>query len=227
MSTRPSATGPVPVETPVGGGRWFVHPAPAPRATLLLGHGAGGGVDAPDLELLARRLPARGVTVARFEQPWRTAGGRVAVPPPRLDVAWRAAVEFAVGQSWCGGGLFFGGRSAGARVACRTAAAYPVQGVVCLAFPLHLPGRPESSRVAELLTPAVPRLVLQGGNDAFGGAGEVRAAVAGSPGVTVVELPGADHSFRLAKAAPLTPVDLRHLVTSAVAGFLGLVESPE
>ena len=100
MSTRPSATGPVPVETPVGGGRWFVDPAPAPRATLLLGHGAGGGVDAPDLELLARRLPARGVTVARFEQPWRTAGGRVAVPPPRLDVARRAAVEFAVGQCW-------------------------------------------------------------------------------------------------------------------------------
>ena len=227
MSTRPSAAGPVRVETPAGVGRWFVDQAPAPRATLLLGHGAGGGVGAPDLELLARRLPARGVTVARFEQPWRTAGGRVAVAPPRLDVAWRAAVDFALSQSWRGGGLFFGGRSAGARVACRTAAAYPVEGVVCLAFPLHLPGRPESSRVAELLTPAVPRLVLQGSNDAFGGADEVRAAVAGSSGVTIVELAGADHSFRLAKASPLTPVDLRHRVASAVAGFLGCADPSE
>jgi uncharacterized protein len=149
------------VDTAAGPGRLLVSdPADLPpSATLMLGHGAGGGPDAPDLALLATSLPSRRVRVVRFEQPWRTAGRKVAAPPPRLDQAWRAAVE--VVRSWdAGGTLFFGGRSAGARVACRTAAEYPVAGVVCLAFPLHPPGRPDRSRAAELIAAPVPRLVL-------------------------------------------------------------------
>ena len=143
----------------------------------MLGHGAGGGVTAADLQLLARRLPAVGITVVRFEQPWRTAGRKVAVPPPRLDEGWRAAVPAVLGHPAAGGLLFFGGRSAGARVACRTAPEFGVAGVVCLAFPLHLPGRPEKSRLPELLTPTVPRLVLQGTNDSFGRPAEIRAGL--------------------------------------------------
>ena len=96
-------------------------PRPTRRATLMLGHGAGGGVTAPDLELLARRLPGAGTTVIRFEQPWRTAGRRVAVPPPRLDVGWRAAVGCVAWLPTGARAAAFGGRSAGARVACRTA----------------------------------------------------------------------------------------------------------
>jgi uncharacterized protein len=208
------------VGTPEGTGRLFLDAADQPTATLVLGHGAGGGVTAADLELLARRLPPLGVTVVRFEQPWRTAGGRVAVPPPRLDVGWRAAVTHLLDHTPPTGRLYFGGRSAGARVACRTANDFGVAGVVCLAFPLHLPGRPEKSRLGELLTPSAPRLVLQGTRDTFGGAEELEAAVGESGGVTVVALPGADHSFRTAKGAPFTPADVRASLFAEVAAFV-------
>ncbi|MFP5283480.1 MAG: alpha/beta family hydrolase [Actinomycetes bacterium] len=210
------------VPTRAGPGRLFVDPASEPRATLVLGHGAGGGVAAPDLELLARRLPAAGGTVVRFEQPWRTAGGRVAVRPERLDLGWVDALEHLLGSGRVTGPLYVGGRSAGARVACRTASAYEVAGVVCLAFPLHLPGRPERSRLAELLTPTAPRLVLQGTRDAFGSAAELEAAVGGALGITVVPLTGADHSFRAAAGGPMPPVALRDQVVTSVLHFLAL-----
>jgi hypothetical protein len=232
------------LDTPLGPARCYVDPATGPtdtstdqagvdrtggesgrpQTTLLLGHGAGGGVEAADLDLLSRGLPGLGVTVVRFEQPWRTAGRRVAVPPPQLDVGWRAAVQWLLGSDWAAPRLFFGGRSAGARVACRTADEFEVAGVVCLAFPLHLPGRPEKSRLPELLQPRAPRLVLQGSSDSFGGAAELAAALLGSAGpgadVRLVELPGADHSFRVAKGAAFSPAELRARVLAQVAGFL-------
>lgn len=210
----------LPVQTPVGPGRWHLDPSDAPAATVLLGHGAGGGVAAPDLDLLARRLPAGRISVGRFEQPWRVAGRRVATAPAHLDQAWTAAVERLAELDRLSGRLFFGGRSAGARVACRTANSYPVAGVVCLAFPLHLPGRPGTSRAAELLAPRVPRLVLQGTRDTFGTPEEIRVAAGGDPGVRLVELPGADHGFRLAKAAPVSAADLRAVLLAAVREFL-------
>lgn len=208
------------VDTPLGPGRFLLDPAEDPHAMLVLGHGAGGGPNAADLSLLARRLPEQGVSVVRFEQPWRTAGRKVAVPPPKLDEAWTAACRWLVGQPWVPGRLFFGGRSAGARVACRTADAFDVRGVVCLAFPLHLPGRPDKSRVAELLAPKAPRLVLQGTGDTFGPAAEIRTAIGNAPGITVVELPGADHSYRLPKASPFTSADLRATLAARVAEFV-------
>jgi predicted alpha/beta-hydrolase family hydrolase len=210
----------LPVETPGGPGRWYVDAAAEPTAVLALGHGAGGGTNAADLDLLARTLPAQGVTVARFEQPWRTAGRRVAGPPPTLDVAWVAALGWLRGQPAGRGRLFVGGRSAGARVACRTALAVGAVGAVCLAFPLHLPGRPEKSRSAELLGAGVPRLVLQGSNDTFGTAAEVRAVIAPAPDVRLVELPGADHGFRVGRAATFTATDLRRTLVIEVGRFV-------
>lgn len=189
---------------------------------LLLGHGAGGGPDAPDLAVLARRLPALGIAVARFEQPWRTAGRKVAVAPPRLDEAWLEALPVLRAALPPGLPLAAGGRSAGARVACRTAAATGAAAVVCLAFPLHPPGRPERSRAAELLTPAVPRLVLQGTRDTFGGPDDVRRAAAGDPGVRVVELPGADHGYRVPARAAFGPAELRERLVAEVAALLGV-----
>jgi uncharacterized protein len=198
-----------------------VDAAGEPGGMLLLGHGAGGGVQAADLEWLARRLPAIGTTVVRIEQPWRTAGGRVAVPPPRLDVGWRAAAGHVLTLlPQKRGPLLFGGRSAGARVACRTAPEFGVAGVVCLAFPLHLPGRPEKSRASELLSPTVPRLVLQGTKDTFGSAAEIRAVAGGDPGVVVVELPGADHGFRVSKSASFSPAQVRERVVTSVQQFI-------
>jgi predicted alpha/beta-hydrolase family hydrolase len=213
----------VEIDTPVGPGRLFVSSPSGSetRCTLILGHGAGGGVEAPDLAALARLLPPQGARVIRFEQPWRTAGRKVAVAPPRLDEAWHAAVA-AVRQLPAPGPLYVGGRSAGARVACRTAAAHQVAGVVCLAFPLHPPGRPEHSRADELLMPTVPRLVLQGRNDAFGTPNDIRRAAGSDAGVTVVGLDGVDHGFRVARSSGRTAGDVTEEVVATVAGFLRL-----
>ena len=188
------------IDTPQGPARLYVDHAEQPRSLLVLGHGAGGGVGAADLELLAASLPALGTTVVRFEQPWRTAGRTVGAPPPKLDEAWRAALGWLMEQEWAAQHPFVvGGRSAGARVACRTAADTNPAAIVCLAFPLHLPGRPEKSRVAELLAPEAPRLVLQGSKDSFGTPEEIRAAIGTAEGIKLVELPGADHSYRIAR----------------------------
>jgi predicted alpha/beta-hydrolase family hydrolase len=214
-------TVPLSVATPFGLGRFFVDVATHPRSVLVLGHGAGGGTGAADLELLAQQLPDQGTTVVRFEQPWRTAGRRIAGPPAQLDEAWVAAVRWLREQEWGQGRLFVGGRSAGARVACRTAEALGVRGIVCLAFPLHLPGRPEKSRAAELLTAVAPRLVLQGTSDSFGTPDEIRAAMGAAPGIRIVELSGVDHGFRLAKGAPMTGAELRDRVVAEVSGFVG------
>ncbi|HEX6761068.1 MAG TPA: alpha/beta family hydrolase [Propionibacteriaceae bacterium] len=228
----------IPVDTPQGPGRMFLDPAEQPNSILLLGHGASGGIAAVDLELLAHNLPAIGTSVVRFEQPWRTAGRKVGAPPPKLDEAWCAALDWLVGQEWAQHQLLVGGRSAGARVACRTASHTQPAAIVCLAFPLHLPGRPEKSRVGELLAPTVPRLVLQGNKDSFGTPEEIRTAIDDAPGISVVELPGADHGFRIVgarsaasasnrsqttKSPPLSPADLRTTVIAEVSRFIGAV----
>lgn len=218
----------VEVATPQGPGRFHVSEAGSPVALLVLGHGAGGGVDAPDLVAMARRLPQQGVTVLRFEQPWRVAGRRVAVRPPLLDEAWLCGLDVVVEAVGPGLPLVTGGRSAGARVACRTAAAVGAAGVVCLSFPLHLPGRPERSRLPELLAPDVHRLVLQGTRDTFGSATELTAVLAAadperSNGVRVVPLPGADHGGRVTKGAIPTAAQLRDQVVSTTAAFLAEV----
>ena len=205
--------------TSAGLGRLVVDAADAPVAALWLGHGAGGGIDAVDLAALARALPALGVTVLRFEQPWRVAGRRVAARPPVLDAAWVDTVPLVaeiVGEL----PLFAGGRSAGARVACRTAASAGAAGVVALAFPLHPPGRPEKSRLEELLTPSVPVLVLQGTRDTFGTAGTISAEAEGHPDVRVVAVEGADHGMKVLKAGPLTPRQVADQVTGSVREFI-------
>lgn len=208
------------VDTPQGPGRFVVDEATRSDRLLVLGHGAGGGVGALHLELLARGLPELGTTVARFEQPWRTAGGKVAGRPATLDVAWLAALSWLAAQPWAAVPLVVGGRSAGARVACRTASTVGAVGVVCLAFPLHPPGAPDRSRAPELVAPIVPRLVLQGTRDAFGGPDEIRAAVGPDPLVRVVDLPGADHGFRVPAAAAFTAADLAARLLAAVAAFV-------
>lgn len=186
------------VETVQGPGRLVVAEATgAPSTVLLLGHGAGGGVEAFDLRALADVLPAAGVTVVRYSQPWREAGRKVAVSPPRLDEAWAPAVE-AVATRWPSVPLVVGGRSAGARIACRWAATHEVMGVVALSFPLHPPGRPEASRVDELAGARAPLLVVQGESDPFGRPDEIREAIAAADHAgdrTLVEVPGARHGL--------------------------------
>ncbi|WP_426520289.1 alpha/beta family hydrolase [Diaminobutyricibacter sp. McL0618] len=209
----------VDVPTSLGPSRLVVDAADHPRAVLWLGHGAGGGIGAVDLAALARVLPQRGITVARYEQPWRVAGRRVAARPPSLDVAWR---ETAPVVAELAGGLpiVVGGRSAGARVACRTAGDVGAAGVVCLAFPLHPPGSPEKSRLEELLTPEIPVLVLQGERDTFGKAATLIAEVGARSNIRIVPVPGADHGMKVAAAAPLNARGVADLVTTSVADFV-------
>jgi predicted alpha/beta-hydrolase family hydrolase len=148
-----------------------VHPAERPRAALVLGHGAGGGIGAPDLVAARDAGLERGFTVALVEQPYRVAGRRSPAPASQLDVAWLAVLTALRHGALSGLEIVAGGRSSGARVACRTAAEGGVVAVLCLAFPLHPPGRgddPAKSRLPELDGVRVPVLVVQGERDPFG-----------------------------------------------------------
>ncbi|WP_174257754.1 alpha/beta family hydrolase [Phytoactinopolyspora alkaliphila] len=177
------------VATPTGPAKLWMDEAPEPRLRLLLGHGAGGGPEARDLAALARELPEHGVSVLRFEQPWRIAGKKIAPRPALLDEAWLAIPVPADLP------LVVGGRSSGARVACRTATAMGASGVVALAFPLHPPGKPEKSRLDELTGAGVPTLVVQGERDSFG-----RPAEFGAGPFTLASIAHADHGMAVPKA---------------------------
>lgn len=179
-----------------------------PRATLVLGHGAGAGVEAWELQLLARELPPIGVDVILVEQPWRVAGKKVAAAQSQVDAAFREVVSDIKRSGDALRRLVTGGRSTGARIACRTAADVGADGVLCLAYPLHTPGRPITEvRVDELVnaTRQCPVTVIQGDRDTFGSPIEVAAALAerNAKGL-VVSVPWADHSFRIPKKATIT-----------------------
>jgi uncharacterized protein len=193
------------VDTPRGAAEVeLTMPGRAPSALLALGHGAGGSVDAPDLRAVRSAALDAGLAVARITQPYRVAGRRTPPAAPHLDEAWTAVIESlrAGRRALSGVPLIAGGRSSGARVACRTAAALGAAGVVALAFPLHPPGRPERSRAGEL-DGAVPTLVVNGDRDPFGVPSKRR-------GVTVVVRPGDRHDLRRDPAA----------VAEVVLGFL-------
>jgi hypothetical protein len=178
----------VEIETPHGPARAHLHPVESPRAALVLGHGAGGGVTAPDLAAATDAARAQGLSVVLVEQPYRVAGRRSPAPAAQLDAAWTAVVDHLAAGELEGLPLVAGGRSSGARVACRTAERTRAIGVLCLAFPLHPPGRPEKSRLPELDGVAVPALVVQGESDPFG-------IPPAGPGRTVVLVPGT-HGLR-------------------------------
>jgi uncharacterized protein len=183
------------VETPLGPARvTATDPAGPVVGTLVLGHGAGGGIGSADLAAVTTEAAAAGWRVLGVEQPWRVAGKRIAPAPPRLDEGWTAVLAVLRQQGRLVGPVVFGGRSAGARVACRTAAGLGADGVLCLAFPLHPPGRPEKSRADELTAVAVPLGVVQGERDAMGRPEELAAVLTGRPGASLYAVPG-DHAL--------------------------------
>jgi uncharacterized protein len=198
---------PLTVDTPHGPARVHLHPADDPRAALVLGHGAGGGVSSRDLVTATGVAVSEGVSVALVEQPYRVAGRRSPAPARQLDAAWTAVVEHLRARELRGLPILVGGRSSGARVACRTVAATGAVGVLCLAFPLLPPRRsaPPQSRLPELDAVTVPTLVVQGDRDPFG-------MPPPGPRRTVVAVAGG-HSLR---------TDLR-AVGAAVGAWLGAV----
>jgi uncharacterized protein len=178
------------LETPHGPANAHLHLADEPRAALVLGHGAAGGVTARDLVAVTDAAREVGMSVALVEQPYRVAGRRSPAPARQLDAAWTAVIDQLSAGELRGLPLIVGGRSSGARVACRTAAATGAVGVLCLAFPLQPPRRaaPAPSRLSELDAVTVPTLVVQGSRDAFG----IPPAASRR---TVVEV-AADHSLK-------------------------------
>jgi uncharacterized protein len=179
-------------KTPHGDARVHLHPAAEPRGALVLGHGAGGGVEAPDLVAATAAAGSQGFSVALVEQPYRVAGKRSSPAANQLDPAWITVVEDLTANEFGGLPVIAGGRSAGARVACRTAADIGAAGVLCLAFPLQPPARAgkelSPSRQPELDAVEVPMLVVQGERDRFG-------MPAPGPNREVVQVEG-DHSLR-------------------------------
>jgi predicted alpha/beta-hydrolase family hydrolase len=205
------------VDTPHGPARAHLHLVDEPRAALVLGHGAGGGVTARDLVAVREAARADLISVALIEQPYRVAGRRSPAPASRLDADWIVAVDHLRSRELRGLPLVAGGRSSGARVACRTAEATGAVGVICLAFPLQPPPRrsatgPAPSRLPELEGVRVPVLVVQGERDPFG----IPPAAAGR---TVVLVPG-DHGLKtdLEAVAGAARAWLGRVLDPAVAG---------
>ncbi len=204
------------VETPYGPAHAHVSEARDRRGVLVLGHGAGGGIGAKDIVEAKDVALAAGLGVALVEQPYRVAGRRSPPPAPHLDTCWLAVVEALRGRWFHELPLVVGGRSSGARVACRTAHLTRAAGVLCLAFPLQPPQgerpAPRPSRLPELDSVGVEVLIVQGENDSFGMPGA-------APRRTVCVVPG-DHSLPrgLADAAPLVGEWLQQAVVPTVAG---------
>ena len=198
------------IATPHGTARAQLTPVAGARAAIVLGHGAGGGIAARDLAAAAAAARAEGLATVLVEQPYRVAGRRSPAPAHHLDAAWQAVVAALRDDQLRGLPLVVGGRSSGARVACRTAEATGAAGVLCLAFPLQPPRRagamPAATRQAELDAVTVPLLVVQGARDPFGmpTSGRLR---------TVVQVSG-DHSLRTDLPAVSAAVTawLRHLL---------------
>ncbi len=198
------------VDTPHGVGRLVTDRARTPIATLLLSHGAGNGIEARDLEALARHLPRNGISVVRFEQPWRVAGRKVATPPPTLDAALVAAYDKLRIRT----PLVLGGRSAGARSAARCAKDLGAVGCLALAFPLHPPGRPEKSRLHELRGSQVPTLVVQGEKDTMG------RPEAFPDEMEMAVVPDADHGFKVPKRGTISQDEAMEIVVESTLEWI-------
>jgi len=193
------------VPTPKGEARVVTRRAKRPIATLVLTHGAGGGISAPDLLRLARTLPQQDVSVVLVEMPWRVAGKKLAPPPAVIDACYTAVVDSLRMRT----PLVLGGRSAGARSACRIGRQVGARGILALSFPLHPPGKPERSRLEELQNARVRTLVIQGERDPFGTPEEF-------PGdVELAVVPFADHGMKVPARSGVSQADALAVVLEA------------
>lgn len=198
------------IATPIGDARVLTRRARNQQANVVLTHGAGGGIDAADLVAIAASLPGQGLSVSLVEMPWRVQGKKVAPRPAAIDEAYLAVMA----------GLkptvpvIIGGRSAGARSACRIGNQVGAVGVLALSFPLHPPGKPEKSRLFELLEAGLPTLVVQGERDPFGRPEEF------PDGIELAVVPAADHGMKVPKRAPLSQDDALAIIAESALEWI-------
>ena len=202
------------VVTPQGEAEVLSYDAAQPQARVVLTHGAGGDVSAPDLVALAESLPSLGFTVSLVRMPWRVAGKKLAPRPAVIDESYRAILDGIDDEQ----PLILGGRSAGARSACRIAHSAGARAVLALSFPLHPPGKPEKTRLEELLGAGLPTLVIQGDRDPFGAPGEFPDPL--PEGIELVGIPSADHSLKVPKRADISAAEVTALVQGSVLEWL-------
>ena len=198
------------VDTPHGPARLVTNRASRPVGTLVLGHGAGGGVDGRDRAALATHLPRHGFTVVRVEQPWKVAGKKIAPAGRILDEGFVAASDKLRVRT----PLVVGGRSAGARSAVRVGRRLGATACLALAFPLHPPGKPERSRLEELRGARLPTLVVQGERDPMGRPEEF------PDDVEMAVVPGADHGFKVPARGPIDQEDAMDLLVECTLEWL-------
>ena len=198
------------IDTPHGEARMVVRRARGAVATLLLSHGAGGGIDSRDLAALGDDLPRNGVTVVLLEQPWKVAGRKIATPPATLDAGLAAAANRLKTRT----PLVVGGRSAGARSAARCAKQLGASGCLALSFPLHPPGKPEKSRLDELRGARVPTLVVQGERDSFGRPEEFPTDI------DMAVVPAADHGFKVPVRSGLTEAETMGIIVESTLEWI-------
>lgn len=198
------------IPTPIGDARVVTHRARNQQSTVVLTHGAGGGIDAADLTAIAASLPGQGLTVSLVEMPWRVQGKKIAPRPAVIDESYRAVMAGLKLRT----PIIIGGRSAGARSACRIGAEVGAVGVLALSFPLHPPGKPENSRLFELLEAGLPSLVVQGERDPFGRPEEF------PEGVELAIVPAADHGMKVPKRAQLSQDEALAIVAESALEWI-------
>jgi predicted alpha/beta-hydrolase family hydrolase len=204
-------------------------PAEEPHATLVLAHGAGAPMDSPFMEAISAALAAEGVTVIRFEFAYmaaRRTGARK--PPPRADRLMSEFIDALEGINTTGP-LFIGGKSMGGRVASLVAKdlfrSGRIAGLVCLGYPFHPPGKPDSLRTAHLEALTVPALICQGTRDPFGTRDEV-AGYGLSKTIRFHWLEDGDHDFKPRKKSGLTQAEHIGAAARAIAHWMKTLASP-
>jgi predicted alpha/beta-hydrolase family hydrolase len=187
--------------------------------TLVLAHGAGSGMSHPSLVRVQDGLASRGTTVVTFDFPYRARGRGAPDRMPVLTAAFEAVLDVVRGD--VPDRLFLGGRSMGGRVASHVAAAgRSVDGLVFLAFPLHPPGKPGTTRATHLRTIRAPMLFVQGTRDTFARSDLLATVLAELPSATLYEIPDADHGFHVPKRTGRTDAEVLDAVIATVADWI-------
>ena len=196
----------------------FIDGAVKADRTLILAHGAGAGKEHYFMNFFASKLATDQFRVVRFDFPYmaraRLTGKRT--PPDhqiKLIASWQEMIsKFRTKE------LIIGGKSLGGRIASMIADAQRADGLVCLGYPFHAPGKLDNPRVEHLRLIQTPTLICQGTRDPFGNKNDVGTYQL-SENISFLWLSDGDHSFKPRKRSGLTEADNLSTSLKAVKTF--------